>query len=175
MAKHDAVDQAAPAVDPNATFSINAVQLMDLFKQMAATSTQSSETMANTLAAAVLEARKPYVDPRAEENDRFAREQAREQMKRQKADREYSQSVCTHIAGSSPNSEMPDLAGRTSIVWHRYDVQDELGICTNCTRIFYPSDKDYGTWRVKKSFNLLSRSGDRQFSNPLAAQKAARS
>jgi len=165
--------QAASA-DPNASISITPAQLMELFKQVAVSSQQSGETIAKTLADAVLEARKPYVDPRKEIDEQNARAQAREQMRRQKADMEAFQSSCPHVAGSNALSELPDTAGRTSIVWHRFDVGDELGICTNCTRVFKPSDPDYMQWRMKKSYNRLSRSGDRQFRDPIAAQKAAR-
>jgi hypothetical protein len=173
MAKAEAVldtpvqKMDTPAVDPNASFSITAAQLMELFKSM----TQGSN---ETLAHAILEARKPYIDPRKEIDEENARIQAREQMRRQKEDQKYSQSVCPHVAGSNALSELPDTAGRTSIVWHRFDVGDELGICTNCTRIFTPTDTDYAQWRMKKSYNRMSRSGDRQFRDPIAAQKAAR-
>lgn len=157
----------AASVDPNATFTINTAQLMELFKSM---SQGSNETLAH----AILESRKPYIDPRKEIDEENARIQAREQMRRQKEDQKYSQSVCPHVAGSNALSELPDTAGRTSIVWHRFDVGDELGICTNCTRIFTPADPDYAQWRMKKSYNRMSRSGDRQFRDPIAAQKAAR-
>lgn len=176
MAKHESPENGQTAVaDPNASISISTNQLMELFKQMSASTTQSSESMAKILADAVLEARKPYIDPRKEIDEENARLQAREQSRQQKEALEYSQSVCPHIAGSNQLSELPDTAGRTSIVWHRFDVGDELGVCTNCTRIFKPSDPDYVQWRTKKSYNRMSRSGDRQFRDGgVKAQLAAR-
>lgn len=174
MAKQDNLEPLqAASVDPDATFSINAAQLMDLFKQMNASSTQSAEVMAQTLANAVLEARKPYVDPRVEENDRVAREQTRQQMAMQKAAREEAQANCPHIAGCNSLSDRMDPSGLTSIIWHRSDVGSENGVCTNCIRVFRPTDPDYRVWRVKKSFNKLSRSGDRYFTDPLRAQELA--
>lgn len=157
----------AASVNLDQPANISTGQLLELLAKM-------SESQSNKLAEAIILAQKPYVDPRKEIDEENARIQAREQMRRQKEDQKYSQSVCPHVAGSNALSELPDTAGRTSIVWHRFDVGDELGICTNCTRIFTPADPDYAQWRMKKSYNRMSRSGDRQFRDPIAAQKAAR-
>jgi len=127
----------------------------------------SAQAEANkALVEAIIESKKPYVDPKKAENEETMRRQDEEQRLRQKANIKYAQSACEHVAGGSALSEVPDLAGRTSIVWHRTDVQAEFGVCTTCNRIFTPNDEDYAFWRKKPSFNKLSASGFRQFRNP---------
>jgi hypothetical protein len=135
---------------------------------------QGQEKFAEIIAKALVDAKAPYVDPRAAENEKAAREQARQQMKDQKAGLAAFQATCPHIAGCNSLSELMDSSGRTCIVWHVSDVQDELGICTNCTRVFQSTDPDYFQWRRKPSINKPSRSGHRQFPDLMKAQKAAR-
>lgn len=126
------------------------------------------------LAAALIESRKPYIDPNKEINDQMWREQAREQAKREKANTAAYQKNCPHIAGCNSLSDLRDQAGRTSIVWHKLDSTEAIGICTNCTRVFHEDDPDYQEWRTKPSINKMSASGDRFFSDPLAARRVAR-
>lgn len=90
--------------------------------------------------------------------ERKLRERA-EQIDKQRRD------SCPHIAGSSELSEMQDIAGRTSIVWHVLDPDNgatAIGICTNCQRKFFPEDEDYVFWRKQPSFNRLSSAGRRE-------------
>ena len=104
-----------------------------------------------------------------EQNDKLFKDQQREQEKRTKETTKFAQDQCEHIAGCSPLSESKDIAGRTSIIWHRGDVGQTTGICTVCQRIFKQSDPDFYIWRKKKSFNKDSASGFRTVMDPLAA------
>lgn len=133
---------------------------------------QKAQVAANqALAEAIIESKKPYVDPKKEINEKMFREQAKETELRQKANIRYAQNMCEHIAGCSPLSEQKDIAGRTSIIWHRTDVGADVGVCTVCQKIFRPGDPDYAVWRNKKSFNKLSASGVRMFADPLKARE----
>jgi hypothetical protein len=68
-------------------------------------------------------------------------------------------------------SEQRDIAGRTSIGWHRNDIGVDIGICSVCQRIFRPEDPDYAQWRKKPSFNKLSQAGHRNVMNPVEARE----
>jgi len=92
------------------------------------------------------------------ENQTTLRELLRAQEARRKAAQSREQSLCPHIAGCL--REKAYLSGRTSIVWHRLNTAEEIGICNNCHRYFFPSDPDYRIWRDKPSFNKLSVAGD---------------
>jgi len=164
------VDQSSKSPDAPITTS----QLLDLFAKMAAAQNQSSQSLAETLAKAIVDAQKPYIDPKKAENDEMFREQSRRQRKAQMEAIKASQASCPHIAGCNSLSEFPDPHNRTCIVWHQNDATEIIGICTNCQRIFRETDPDYMEWRKKASINRLSKGGERQWSNAFAAKKIAR-
>jgi hypothetical protein len=135
------------------------------------------------LAAAILETTKPREVLKTKEqlareaNDKLFDENAKELRRRQRETIRQSQDECVHIAGCSPLSEQKDIAGRTSILWHRNDAQVDIGICTVCQRIFHPDDPvdgqghSYTFWRKQPSFNKISAAGIRQFLDPMKARK----
>ena len=137
--------------------------------QLAESQRQQSEAN-RALADAIIESRKPYVDPRKKQNDEMFKEQERQIALRTKVNVTYAQSVCEHIAGCSALSEQKDIAGRTSFVWHRNDIGVDIGVCTVCQKILRPEDPDYALWRRKSSFNKLSAAGTRTFMDPLKAR-----
>ena len=133
------------------------------------------------LAEAILETTKPREVLKSkselakEANEKKIDEAAKELKRRQRANLLYNQDNCDHIAGCNELSEQRDIAGRTSIIWHRNDVGVDIGICTNCQRIFHPTDtvdsrgNSYTYWRKKPSFNKLSAAGHRTMQNPQQA------
>ena len=122
------------------------------------------------LAEAIIDSKKPYVDPRKKLNDEMFKDQERQIALRTKMNVQYAQSTCEHIAGCSQLSEQKDIAGRTSFVWHRNDIGVDIGVCTVCQKILRPEDPDYALWRRKSSFNKLSAAGTRTFMDPLKAR-----
>ena len=135
------------------------------------------------LAAAILETTKPREVLKTKEqlareaNDKLFDENARELKRRQKENEKYGQEMCDHVAGCNQLSEQRDIAGRLSIIWHRNDVGVDVGVCTNCARIFRPTDPadaqghTYQYWRKKPSFNKLSAAGHRTMLNPQKAME----
>lgn len=95
------------------------------------------------------------------ENEKKFRKQSKELQERLRTLRIVEQNKCPHIAGCNFLSEQQDIHGLTSIVWHRTDAGEIIGICTNCQRIFWPKDPDYEIWRKKPSFNKMSGAGYR--------------
>jgi multidrug efflux pump subunit AcrA (membrane-fusion protein) len=148
-------------------------------QQLLASQTAAAEANAK-LAEAILETTKPREVLKSkeqlarEENDRMFYEQARELSRRQKETKKRGQNLCDHVAGSL--GEVPEVHGKTCIVWHRTDIGIDVGICTTCGRLFHPEDPvdaqghDYVYWRRKASINKLSTAGtERRFSNPVQA------
>ena len=142
-------------------------QLVKMQEQTAAAS--AAQTGAILELAKPREAAKSAREIANEANDKLFKDQQREQEKRTRESNKFAQDQCEHIAGCSPLSESKDIAGRTSIIWHRGDVGQTTGICTVCQRIFKQSDPDFYIWRKKKSFNKDSASGFRTVMDPLAA------
>lgn len=155
--------------------------LLVTLQQQVAQSQKEAADANRALAAAIVKTTEPreYVKSAKEiadeANNKLFDERAKELAKRQKANIQYEQSLCDHVAGCSSLSEQRDIAGRTSILWHSNDVNVDIGICTVCQRIFRPSDPvddqghNYLYWRKKPSFNKLSKAGSRTFMNPTQA------
>lgn len=137
---------AAESANDNITMSASALEAM--FSKFA-------ETIAN----AMIESKKPYIDPRKTENDDNMRETTRKLQERIQADIKASQANCPHYQGSNPLSEFQGAL--TSIAKHRLDDGKIIGICTNCLRIFKPGDPDYITQLQRKSGNRMSQAGQR--------------
>ena len=151
--------------------------------QQQTTEAQKQAASANAaLAAAIVKTTEPreYVktakELAAEQNDDLFKNNEKILEARKKANIKYAQSLCDHIAGCSDLSEQRDIAGRTSIVWHKNDVAVDIGVCTVCQRIFRPSDEpdeqghNYVYWRKKPSFNKISMAGIRSIMDPARAQ-----
>lgn len=180
MAKHATeqdpfVETAKVEFPSNPDAPITTAQLLQLLNTMAASQTQSSQNLAQTLADAIVKAREPFVDPKKEENDKMFREQNRRQMEQERQAKYANQKACPHIAGCNSLSDFRDHMSRTSIIWHKTDSSETLGICTNCQRIFHDNEPDYQEWRSKPCFNKPSASGNREYADPIAARERARS
>lgn len=87
------------------------------------------------------------------------RVEMREHKKKQDEYIREEQERCPHMKGANCLSARLDN-GDASIVWHRLHAKgDVIGICTNCTRKFLPTDKDYEFWRAQPTSNIPSAGG----------------
>ena len=146
-------------------------RLAVIFKEAVKSSKEDQASLAQTLAAAIVESRKPYVSPQDIANRESARKSSREQAAKQKAIKEWEQSHCKHVKGSNPNSFRSDPFD-SAIAKHVLDTGEVIGICTNCTKIFSslnPEDYEYLT---AKSTNQPSMAGRREFADGNAAKRA---
>jgi hypothetical protein len=137
---------------------------------ISASVSQAVEASSKVIAAALVESRKPYVDPRAEANDKVMREQMREVHNRINAEIEASRDQCAHLQGSNALSEFQGQLG--SFVLHQLDTGVVVGICTNCQKQIWSNRKEDAEWFRKKSANRMSRAGQRVFMNPTKAMEA---
>ena len=70
----------------------------------------SMEKLGAILANALLESKKPYVDPRQQENEAAMRKAMRLQLEQQKRDLVATQELCPHLIGCNQLSEIPPCA-----------------------------------------------------------------
>jgi hypothetical protein len=131
---------------------------------------QAVEASSKVIAQALIESRKPYVDPRTEENDKLMRESMREVQTRINAEIEASRDNCAHLQGSNALSEFQGQLG--SFVLHQLDTGAVVGICTNCQKQIWSNRKEDAEWFRKKSANRMSRAGQRVFMDPNKAMSA---
>lgn len=132
---------------------------------------ETNQNFAKTIAEAIVEARKPYVDPKQKANLESAKRSSRLQAIKQKAVKKAEQEACPHHKGSNPNSFRSDPFDY-SIAKIVLDSGEIVGVCTNCTRVFsslFPEDVPF---LRQKSSNQTARAGQRFFDNPLQAQRA---
>lgn len=153
----------APKANDNVLISAEGLQqlLAGVVAATGAAQQSQSSTDMKSLVEALLETRKPYVDPKQEDNLRRIREQDQITRERQIANVKAEQGSCPHMQGSNALSEFSGQL--TAIVQHKTDIGEVVGICTNCIRVFRTSDPDYRVWMAKKSGNRISKSGDRYF------------
>jgi hypothetical protein len=129
---------------------------------------QSGQTFAN----AILESRKPYVDPRVKENEDMMRDSFRIAQERMQAEIEASRAYCAHLQGSNALSEYQGQMG--SFVLHQLDTGVVVGICTNCQKTIWSNSEDPEElkWFKHKNANRMSRAGQRVFRDPVKAMAA---
>lgn len=174
---HTPTPQVAPAppvvvAPPQAVITMD--QLLPLLEAIASKNAEASTISAKLLADALIEANKPYTDPKKEENEEKFREQMRRQATQERANLKAARNACPHIAGCNSLSEFPDSHGRTCIVWHQSPSSEWVGTCLNCQRQFFEIDSDYGEWFRKPSICKRSGSGQYSFMDPMAAKARAR-
>lgn len=135
---------------------------------------EQSASAFEKLANALIESRKPYVDPKQAENEENMRKQMREQTRKQKLLLERDQQVCEHKQGSNSLSMFTSPMGMSSIIHHTLDTGEVIGICTNCIKIIRWGDPDYTKLMNMRSGDVPSSAGRRFFADPVAAIKAGR-
>ncbi len=121
----------------------------------------AGEKQAKILAEALIESKKPYVDPKQAENAEADRKRDAEIQARMRENLKRDRQNCKHIRGSNALSDWPDDHNLTSIIHHQLDNGKLIGICTNCQRVWYPGDADYNEWMSKRSGNRMSLAGQR--------------
>lgn len=150
--------------------SISIEELQAVVNAAVSAALQQTNASGKDIAQALLDARKPYVNPRDKANEDSMRLSMREQAKLTKAQVEQDQELCPHKKGANALSSRMDNQD-SSWVKHILDTGEVIGICTNCTKVvssLNPADihhfQDRGT-------NITSMAGRRTFADPLAVQK----
>ncbi len=148
----------------------------DLQALISSSVAEALKQSSQTFAAALLESRKPYVDPRQKENEDTMRASMREATERINREIEASKENCPHVQGSNALSEFQGPMG--SFVLHQLDTGVTVGICTNCQKTIWSNEEwlanhpEDRKWFQRKNANRMSRAGQRAFRDPTKAQQA---
>lgn len=174
--KNPMAGEVVPVPVPETSFTLTAADLKDIVQSAVgaavAQQAKASEDNVRMIADALLEARKPYKDPKAKENEDAMRASMRETQDRIRQSITASQDLCPHLQGCN---SLSDVTGdRSSIVLHRLDTGLVIGICTNCQAQFFSDVPEHRVFFQKKSGNKMSAAGFRMFPNPEQVMKKGR-
>lgn len=123
-------------------------------------------------AEAIIESKKPYIDPKQKENEAAMRRSMKEVEERRHKEQEMDQSLCPHKQGSNALSDFQGPL--SSFIYHQLDTGELIGICTNCTKVIRSTNPQDAPFFQMKSGNRASRAGQRIFTNPLEVQRRGR-
>lgn len=139
--------------------AVPALSVSDMMALLTTAIQQSNAGQQENMLNALSELRKPYENPGEKALQEQMRIAHRALMAKQEAGEKASQEACPHFQGCSEHS---DRAGdQTSIIKHRLDSGEVIGICTNCQRVFRQTDEDYRKQMGRKSGNQMSQAGQR--------------
>lgn len=152
--------------------SISMEELQAVVNAAVSAALANSSASGEAIASALLEARKPYIDPRQKANEEAARTSMRESAKRDRESFAAAQKNCPHKKGSNPLSWYSD-DNNSSFALHKLDTGEWVGICTNCTKVIssqIPEDAIF--FQGSRGTNIRSAAGERYFSDPKKVQAA---
>lgn len=135
---------------------------------VSAMSNQSAEVSAQIIANALIESRKPYIDPKREQNEEQFRQNDREIKRRLRENLKIAQDSCQHMYGGLGDEPHASLS---AFQMHRLDTGLIVGWCSVCSkRIFSdrPEDRNFFT---RKSASRMSSAGLRNFYDPGRAMR----
>lgn len=148
--------------------SITSDQLQQILAAAGTAQSQSKTDEFKLLVEAIIESRKPYIDPKAEANEKeFQRtnQELEENKRRAVAD---AQKNCPHEKGSTGNRSF----GESAFWIHRLDSQETIGICSQCNKVISSLNPDDTIFFRKRGDNLPSQAGVRTFLDPIKAMTA---
>jgi hypothetical protein len=160
-------ETATPVRKQQLTLGIEELQAL-----IASSVSEAVKQSGHAFAAALLESRKPYTDPRQEANAAMMKEGFKVSQERMNAEIEASRASCEHVQGSNALSEFQGQMG--SFVLHQLDTGVVIGICTNCQKTIWSNSTDPEDLKYfkKKQANRMSKAGQRVFMDPMKAMAA---
>lgn len=157
-----------PQIEQDQQISLTFEQLQSLLTE--ANKKQQEDTTAkfSELVQAVIESKRPYADPKVQENEESFRRANRTAHEAMRANRKQAQDNCPHVkglAGQRPGSE--------SAFWtHRLDTGETIGICSFCQKVISTLVPEDRRFFAMKGDNAPSSAGNRAFLNPIKAMTA---
>lgn len=125
-------------IDLNQQVTLSAQDLLNLFQQMQQNQSKSQKELVE----AIIESRKPYVDPGQEENQKQAKEQLRKQELQKLNNARAKQRNCPHEQGQTGD----ERNGKSSFNFLKLPTGEWVGICTYCQYVassLRPSDAKF--------------------------------
>lgn len=162
--------QKEPNVDLNQQVTLTAADLLKLFASIQESQQASAETQAKVLAEAFAESRKPYVDPKVEQNNI----NAREQLRRIELNKIRAQKLQAKNCPHEQNLTGSGNAGNRESAFHflKLPTGEWIGICPYCRYIassLRPKDAKF----FRKAAGVPAESGTPvMLADPVAAQLA---
>jgi vacuolar-type H+-ATPase subunit H len=93
----------------------------------------SEEGIANMIASAIEAARRPILDPQAEQAKRREKAQMRASIERMEQMKKARERACNHLRED----------GSAAIAWATQSDRVTRGVCQHCNRVITPQDADY--------------------------------
>lgn len=146
---------------------------MEQLQQLLAAASQNAQNSQpdskfEQLVGAIIESRKPYVDPRQVENDKSFQEGIRQQEVDKRRMVQDSQNNCPHEKGANGNRSF----GESAFWMLRLDTGETIGICSQCGKEISSLYPEHLVFFRKRGDNLPAAAGQRQFLDPLKAMTA---
>jgi len=120
------------------------------------------------LVQAIIESRKPYVDPKQEVNNEEFRRANKQQEEDKRRMVKAAQDNCPHEKGANGNRSFGESA-----FWKiRLDTGETIGICSQCGKEISSLYPEHSQYFRKRGDNLDAAAGQRQFMDPIKAMTA---
>jgi len=154
--------------EPQTQITLTNEQLQALLA--AATAPKGENDKFGELVHAIIESRKPYVDPRTEANEEEFRRGAREQERNRRAAQANAENNCPHEKGSTGNRSY----GESAFWILRLDTGLTIGVCSQCGKTINSLNPDHTVFFRKRGDNLPATAGQgRVFLDPIKAMTAS--
>ena len=158
-----------PTVESTAPLALTLEQLTSIVNASIAANASNNAAQLDALVNAIVESRKPFVDPKAAENEEEFRRGIREQERRKKDSEKASQDACTHEKGSTGSFSY----GESAFWVLTLDTGETIGVCSQCQKVITSLNPEHVKFFRMKGSNQPAHAGrGRMFLNPLKAQTA---
>ena len=157
-----------PTIAEDQQISLTLEQLQSLISEATKEQQKDSDSKFSELISALIETRKPYVDPGQELNKEVMRQSERQQQAAIDRNRKWAQDSCLHVKGLGGQEP-----GSASAFWiHRSDTGETIGVCSFCQRVISSLNPDDQRFFAMKGSNVPSQAGQRAFLDPIKAMTA---
>jgi hypothetical protein len=154
--------------EPQTPITLTSEQLQNLLA--AASAPKEDNGKFEQLVHAIIESRKPYVDPRTEANEEEFRRSSREQEKNKQIAKANAEAFCPHEKGSTGNRSY----GESAFWILRLDTGLTIGVCSQCGKVINSLNPDHTVFFRKRGDNLPGQAGQgRVFLDPIKAMTAS--
>lgn len=159
--------QAPTQISAATPLTLTADQLQQLLTAAGASQNRPDDKF-EQLVQAIIESRKPYVDPKQEINNLEFQKSNREQEENKRRLMKSAQDNCPHEKGSTGNRSFGESA-----FWKiRLDTGEHIGICSQCGKEISSLYPEHSVYFRKRGDNLDAAAGQRQFMDPVRAMTA---
>lgn len=157
-----------PATQPPLPTSAPVTLTMEQLQQLLTAAAGPKDNQFSTLVDAIIESRKPYVDPRRELDDEEFRRTMREQVIAKRRAEENSQRNCPHVKGATGSQSY----GQSAFWYHRLDTNETIGICSQCQKVISSLIREHAEFFKMRGDNIAGGAGLRMFLDPMKALTA---